>query len=82
MIKYLKDKYYWIKNYRKLDDFFKIVNETKILLFGYPKSGNTWLRFLLYNYRELLINPSIEKTITYDRLNSIQNNLLTFHFFY
>lgn len=48
MIEYLKDKYYWFKTYNKLNLFLKD-KEDSILLFGYPKSGNTWLRFLIYN---------------------------------
>ena len=48
----------------------------KILLFGFPKSGNTWLRFLIYNYRVLLLNPVEKQTITYDRLNALQNNVM------
>ena len=76
MINFIKDKYYWFKIYRKLNGFLSAFNESRILLFGYKKSGNTWLRFLLYNYRELLMNPCVEETITYDRLNSLQNNIL------
>ena len=46
------------------------------MLFGFPKSGNTWLRFLIYNYRVLLINPDEKQTIAYDRLNALQNNVM------
>ena len=76
MISYLKDKYYWYNINQRLKKFLKGNEEQKILMYGYPKSGNTWLRFLLYNYRELLINPGNLETITYDRLNSIQNNIM------
>ena len=76
MTNYLKDKYYWYKVNKKLSNFLKIQDSPKILLFGYPKSGNTWLRFLLYNYCNLLFNKKETKTLTYDRLNSLQNNVM------
>ena len=43
MINYLKDQYYWLKNYNTLFNFFQGIQSDKILLFGYPKSGNTWV---------------------------------------
>jgi len=76
MITYLKDKYYWYKTDQKLKRFLKEDNSQKILLFGYPKSGNTWLRFLLFNYRNLLLNPKEINTISYNRLNALQNNIM------
>lgn len=76
MISYLKDKYYWYNTNQKLKQFLKGNNDSKILMYGYPKSGNTWLRFLLYNYRNLLINPEETHTISFDRLNSLQNNIM------
>ena len=76
MIDWLKDKYYWFKNYKTLKMFLSSKEEQKILLFGYPKSGNTWLRFILYNYRSLLLNSEEKQTITYDRLNTLQNNIM------
>ena len=76
MISYLKDKYYWYNTNQKLKQFLKRSNDPKILMYGYPKSGNTWLRFLLYNYRNLLINPKGTHTISFDRLNSLQNNVM------
>lgn len=76
MINFVKDIYYWYKVNRKLSNFLRRQIVPKILLFGYPKSGNTWLRFLIYNYRTLLINPDEKQTITYDRLNSLQNNVM------
>ena len=76
MISYLKDKYYWYNTNQKLKQFLKGSNDPKILMYGYPKSGNTWLRFLLYNYRNLLINPEETHTISFDRLNSLQNNIM------
>jgi len=76
MINSIKDMYYWCKVNRTLSNFLKTQEDPKILLFGYPKSGNTWLRFLLYNYRNLLLNPDKKQTITYDRLNALQNNIM------
>ena len=76
MINYLKDKYYWYNTHQKLKNVLSKRTETKILLYGYPKSGNTWLRFLLYNYCNLLLNQEETKTLTYDRLNSLQNNVM------
>ena len=76
MIDWLKDKYFWIKNYKTLKVFLHNKDKSKILLFGYPKSGNTWIRFLIYNYRNLLLNPNEKKTISYDRLNILQNNIM------
>ena len=76
MIGYLKEKYHWYLNYRKLKHFLGSLGEDKILLFGYPKSGNTWLRFLLFNYRFLLFNPSATKTLTYKELNTLQDNVM------
>ena len=74
MINYLKGKYYWFRIGRKLNKFLENKNNSKILLFGYPKSGNTWLRFLLFNYRNLLLTPNETKTLTYDELNDLQKN--------
>ena len=73
---WLKDKYYWFKNYNTLKDFFHNRKELTILLFGYPKSGNTWMRFLIYNYRNLLLHLDQKETVTYDRLNLLQNNIM------
>ena len=75
MIEYLKDKYYWFKTYNKLSLFLKD-KEDSILLFGYPKSGNTWIRFLIYNYLNLQNNLDLKSTISFDELNSQQNNIM------
>ena len=74
MINWLKDQCYWINNYNTLKRFLYNREESSILLFGYPKSGNTWIRFLMYNYRNLLLNCDEKQTISYDRLNILQNN--------
>ena len=76
MINRLKDKYYWFKNYRILKRFLHNRKELKILIYGYPKSGNTWVRFLIYNYRNLLLNFDEQHTVSYDRLNALQNNIM------
>jgi len=76
MILYLKDKYYWFKINQKIKHFLKKKSDLKILLYGYPKSGNTWLRFLIYNYLSLLLKPELNDTITFDELNSLQNNIM------
>ena len=76
MINYLKDKYYWHITNSKLQNFLESNNEQKILLYGYPKSGNTWLRFFLYNYRNLLLDSFQTSTISYDKLNLLQNNVM------
>ena len=76
MINWIKNKYYWINNHQTLKNFLNKRKELKILFFGYPKSGNTWLRFLTYNYRNLLLNYNEDQTISYNRLNALQNNVL------
>ena len=76
MINYLKDKFYWYSIYSNLKDSFKDKNESKILLSGYPKSGNTWLRFMIFNYLELLDNKELNETISFNLLNQIQSNVL------
>ena len=76
MINWLKGKYYWFKLHYKLKTFINKFSDTKVLLFGYPKSGNTWLRLLLFNYRNLLLNPIASNTITFDILNDLQNNIM------
>ena len=57
-------------------DFLKKHNQQKILLYGYPKSGNTWVRFLIFNYFNLINNPKYLKTLTFDELNEIQSNVM------
>ena len=76
MIDWIKDKYYWYNNHSKLKRFFNNRKELKVLFFGYPKSGNTWTRFLIYNYRNLLLNPNEKQTLSYERLNTLQNNIM------
>ena len=76
MIKYLRDKYYWYRVNTKIESYFKNKYENKILIYGFPKSGNTWVRFLIYNYLNLLNNINVTKTISFDKLNELQNNVM------
>ncbi len=76
MISYLKSKYYWYRIYQNLKCFLDVQQGDRILMYGYPKSGNTWLRFVLYNYRSLLLDPTQKETISYDTLNVLQNNVM------
>src|SRR6056297_1951891 len=41
-----------------------------VLFAGFSKSGNTWLRFLIFNYYNIINNDS-EKTLTYSELNDV-----------
>lgn len=72
----IKNEIFWFGKYLKIRRFFYNIDKEKILLFGYPKSGNTWLRFLLYNYLNLQLDPTKNETITFDQLNNFQNNIM------
>ncbi len=43
-------------------------NAAPVLFAGHSKSGNTWLRFLIFNYFNIK-NNGAEKTLTYSELN-------------
>jgi len=45
----------------------------KVLLCGFPKTGNTWVRFIVMNYCNIL-NHGAEKTLTYEELIRIQRH--------
>ncbi len=47
-----------------------------ILLTGFMKSGNTWLRMLLTNYNQLLLNPELSEGLTINQLNETQKHSL------
>ena len=47
-----------------------------ILLTGYPKSGNTWVRFVIFNYFNIL-NNNADITLTFKQLNKTQVHTLT-----
>ena len=76
LIENFRDKIYWFRVRNRLSDFLKKHNQQKILLYGYPKSGNTWVRFLIFNYFNLINNPNCLKTLTFDELNEIQSNVM------
>lgn len=44
-----------------------------ILLVGFPKCGNTWLRFVIFNYLNIVENGA-SKTITHESLRYIRDN--------
>ena len=48
------------------------LQEQSILLAGWPKSGNTWTRFVIFNYFNILLNDA-DKTLTYEQLSAIQH---------
>jgi len=51
----------------------KAIKETKPLLFcAYPKSGQTWARFVMHNYFNILRNNAT-KTLTFEELNALQS---------
>lgn len=76
MISYLKSKYYWYQIYQKLKIFLDSQQSERILMYGYPKSGNTWLRLVIYNYRSLCLDSTQTSTISYNTLNALQNNVM------
>jgi len=76
MRNWISHKLHWNKVYRDLKFFLNDIQQEKILLYGYPKSGNTWLRFFLFNYRSLMLNPKLNETLDYTQLNTLQNNIL------
>ena len=56
-------------------NFLNDVDGATVLFCGFRKSGNTWSRFIIFNYFNILINGA-EETLTYDELNSIQYHAL------
>lgn len=59
------------KNLAKIESFDKV----PVLFAGYVKSGNTWLRFLIFNYFNIK-STGATKTLTYRELNKIQHESL------
>jgi len=47
-----------------------------VLLTGFMKSGNTWLRFLIYHYFLLQKEYNSNNSLTFDELNKIQKHSL------
>lgn len=52
--------------------------KNSILLCGFEKVGNTWIRFLIYNYFYVL-NFGSKKTLTYEELRSLTRNIPFFY---
>ncbi|NEQ78818.1 MAG: sulfotransferase domain-containing protein [Moorea sp. SIO2I5] len=50
------------------------LQQQSILLAGHPKSGNTWTRFVIFNYFNILLNDA-DKTLTYVQLSAIQQQV-------
>ena len=63
-----------LKQLKKVLDSNKVRNPT-ILFSGFPKSGNTWGRFILFNYWNIL-NSGAKETLTFETLNEIQTHTL------
>lgn len=49
--------------------------ENAILLSGMPKSGNTWTRFVIFNYFNI-INSNADTTLTFNQLSDIQCHIV------
>jgi hypothetical protein len=76
--KKLKDVY---NNWKITEHEKKVVKKAKkkdlsVLISGFAKSGNTWARFVVFNYFYVR-DKKIEKTISYDHLNEVQSTVLT-----
>jgi len=50
------------------------LTEKAVILCGFPKSGNTWLRFIYQNLVMLTHDAKITETLTYTKLNASQPN--------
>lgn len=49
--------------------------DSPILLCGFEKSGNTWTRFIIFNYFNIL-NNNADRTLTYEQLNFLNPHIL------
>ncbi len=61
-------------------EFYSYLKENKldgqsILLCGVEKSGNTWVRFVIFNYFHL-VKCQAEQTLSFEKLNSISRHRL------
>jgi len=73
--KYLK-RIIITKQDRKIINNFKNSQIKNAILFsGFKKSGNTWARFIIFNYFNILINNA-NKSLNFDELNTIQSHYL------
>ena len=61
---------------KKIIEYFE-EREVKnaILLAGFKKSGNTWTKFVIFNYFNILLNNA-DETLTYKQLDAIQCHVL------
>ncbi|MBL1215747.1 MAG: hypothetical protein HND52_20430 [Ignavibacteriae bacterium] len=63
---------------KKILEYMKSLNVKDTILFtGIPKSGNTWARFIIFNYFNIL-NNNAEKTLTYVELDECQPHELQY----
>lgn len=69
---YIRDRY--TERDRQLVEFLERTGMQSTALTGYKKSGNTWTRFVVANYFNLLANPSATGTLTFDELYQVQSN--------
>lgn len=71
-----KLKFFLLPSDRKVLHFLKERKiQNPILLAGFPKSGNTWTRFVIYNYYNIYKNDA-GKTLTFNELNAINYHVL------
>lgn len=49
------------------------MSKNKVLICGYPKVGNTWTRFVIFNYYNIL-NHGAKKTLSYQQLSDINRH--------
>lgn len=68
----MKKNHLWKAEKEKLSTLAK-ADPAPILFAGYQKSGNTWLRFLIFNYYNIIVN-SAGRTLRYSELNEIYQN--------
>ena len=59
-------------------DFLKGTNMPSTLLTGHQKGGNTWTRFVVANYFNILAHPEVGSTLTFDELYRVQSNVLEY----
>tara|TARA_B100000886_G_scaffold205447_1_gene141859 strand:- start:258 stop:941 length:684 start_codon:yes stop_codon:yes gene_type:complete len=62
-----------------ISKYLDFTNRNKIpkkalILCGFPKSGNTWLRFIYQHLIHVSTNPKFNTTLTYTQLNNLQPN--------
>jgi len=50
-----------------------------ILFCGFPKVGNTWIKFIVFNYFNIL-NNNANRTLTFSELRRLELKSISFHF--